>query len=34
MEVLPHVTHLGALSNPANPVSKPVILPCGLPRRA
>jgi putative tryptophan/tyrosine transport system substrate-binding protein len=24
-EVLPHVTHVGALSNPANPVSRPVI---------
>ena len=24
-EVLPHVTHVGALSNPANPVSKPII---------
>ena len=25
MEVLPHVTHVGALSNPANPVSRPII---------
>ena len=25
MEVLPHVTHIGALSNPANPVSRPII---------
>ena len=25
MEVLPHVSHIGALSNPANPVSRPVI---------
>ena len=24
-EVLPHVTHVGALSNPANPVSRPII---------
>ena len=25
MEVLPHVTHVGALSNPTNPVSRPII---------
>ena len=25
MEVLPHVTHVGALSNPANPMSRPII---------
>jgi putative ABC transport system substrate-binding protein len=25
LEVLPHVTHVGALSNPANPVSRPII---------
>jgi putative ABC transport system substrate-binding protein len=25
VEVLPHVTHVGALSNPTNPVSKPII---------
>jgi putative ABC transport system substrate-binding protein len=25
VEVLPHVTYIGALSNPANPVSKPII---------
>jgi putative ABC transport system substrate-binding protein len=25
MEALPHVTHVGALSNPANPVSRPII---------
>ena len=24
-EVLPHVTHIGALSNPANPVSTPIV---------
>jgi putative tryptophan/tyrosine transport system substrate-binding protein len=24
-EALPHITHVGALSNPANPVSKPII---------
>ena len=24
-EVLPHVSHVGALSNPANPVSTPII---------
>jgi len=25
LEVLPHVTHVGALTNPANPVSRPII---------
>jgi len=25
VEILPHVTHVGALSNPANPVSRPIL---------